>query len=75
MFGKASQPAPVAPVAQAAQDVNKGATDAEKMKKQLSREYGAALQQTAKKFAADSGLLSDTTLASGSLLGLGSSLN
>lgn len=57
---------------QAASDANKGATDIEKLKEKKQREmsYGNATR-----FATDTKLSSDdTTLASGSLLSLGSKL-
>lgn len=57
---------------QAASDANKGATDVEKLKEKKEREmsYGKATR-----FATDTKLSSDdTTLASGSLLSLGSKL-
>jgi hypothetical protein len=64
----------VSDTAQAAADANKGATDAQKTKKQLQQNYGQAIQQSAQKFIQDQSLLSDTTLASGSLLSLGGKL-
>lgn len=62
------------PATQAASDKNKGATDAQKIKKQLERDYGATMQASKPKFSFDNALMSDTTLSSGSLLSLGSKL-
>lgn len=70
--GRSSAPAPQqTPVQQAASDANKGATDLEKLKnqKELQRSYGQAMR-----FLPDSFAGGDTTLASGSLLALGSKL-
>jgi hypothetical protein len=67
-------PTTTSTTAQAASDANKGATDAQKTKKELTQNYGQALQQTTQKYLQDSSLLSDTTLSSGSLLSLGSKL-
>lgn len=77
LFGGHSQPvvAPVAsPDAQAAADANKGATDLQKLKDKKTRKdtySGASLSDLGKNIFSTS---EDTTLASGSLLSLGSTL-
>lgn len=73
-FGKPKVVYQQAPAVQAEADLNKGATDAQKAKKQLERDYGATMQATKPKFDFNNALLSDTTLSSGSLLSLGSKL-
>lgn len=69
LFGGSSAPV-VQEVKQAATDANKGATDLEKLKQQKERKkaFGGSMGST------DNLLSGDTTLASGSLLSLGSKL-
>lgn len=69
LFGGSSAPV-VQEVKQAATDANKGATDLEKLtqKKERKKAFGGSMGST------DNLLSGDTTLASGSLLSLGSKL-
>lgn len=69
-FGGGGISAPT-PIQQATQDQNKGATDAQKTKKQLQKDFGLAMM--AERPGMDK-FMEDTTLSSGSLLALGSNL-